>query len=302
MCLCHLPFVMVCRSKHRAFCFTLNNYTDVQIDDFKDFVCQYLVFGKEVGAQGTPHLQGYICFKHPRSFEAVRRQLAPAHVEVAQGSAESNYVYCTKAGDFWEKGVKPASMMPARDRELVGKDAVAAKNKLYMETDLLDLVVAGDLHIGQLPTIKRARMILAAEGKPYHHPGLRGCWYHGPPGTGKSRFAHETYPDAYLKQQNKWFDGYAGEETIVLDDLDTDALGHHLKIWMDRYPCSAETKNGMTQLRHHRFIVTSNYTIEDLFKDKPVMAAAIRRRCDVVHFGEHGFNPHIFDRIEMPEQ
>jgi hypothetical protein len=30
-------------------------------------------------------------------------------------------------------------------------------------------------------------------------------------------------------------------------------------------------------------IITSNYAIEDLFKD-PIMAAAIRRRCKVTHF------------------
>jgi hypothetical protein len=79
------------------------------------------------------------------------------------------------------------------------------------------------------------------------------------------------------------FDGYEGEETIILDDLDSDCLGHYLKIWMDKWSCKGETKGGTIHLQHHRFIVTSNYKIEDLIKD-PVMAEAIRKRCEVKHF------------------
>jgi hypothetical protein len=40
---------------------------------------------------------------------------------------------------------------------------------------------------------------------------VRGIWYWGAPGTGKSREARAKYPDAYLKAQNKWWDGYTGQ-------------------------------------------------------------------------------------------
>lgn len=67
--------------------------------------------------------------------------------------------------------------------------------------------------------------------------------------------------------------------------MDSDCLAHHLKIWTDRYTCDGEVKGGTIPLLHTKFIVTSNYSIEELIKD-PVMAAAIRRRFKVTHFNE----------------
>lgn len=54
----------------------------------------------------------------------------------------------------------------------------------------------------------------------------------------------------------------------MLDDLDSlggDKLGHYLKRWADKWKCKAECKGGTVQLKHHWFVVTSNYSIDDIF-------------------------------------
>lgn len=54
----------------RNYVFTLNNYTDLEIEALSQIECRFLGYGKEVGESLTPHLQGLICFQHKKSFEA----------------------------------------------------------------------------------------------------------------------------------------------------------------------------------------------------------------------------------------
>lgn len=68
-----------------------------------------------------------------------------------------------------------------------------------------------------------------------------------------------------------------------MDDLDSDTLGHYLKIWLDKYPKTGEVKFGTIPLNYKTFIVTSNYSIEELFANNEKMIEPIRRRCRVEH-------------------
>lgn len=103
-------------SRSRGFCFTVNNYTEENVAALKKFVdngkCRYIIFGKEVGEKrGTPHLQGYIHFKHGKTLTAAQKTIKAESIKcamfVARGSVEQNNTYCSKSGDVFTAGEKP---------------------------------------------------------------------------------------------------------------------------------------------------------------------------------------------------
>jgi len=237
--------------------------------------CVYLCYGEETApSTGTPHLQGYVVFKSQKRLSGVNK-LFQAHWDVAKGTTEQNYLYCSKDGKFIEYGTKPKS--PAA----VG----SAKHEKWLDV------------------IRSAKEGTAEEEYPgefirYHstllklyEPDLKildsysGLWYCGPPGTGKSKTARAMYPDLYDKLLNKWWDGYKDEETVLIDDIDTTHtnMGLFLKRYADHYPFRAEYKGGSKMIRPKTIIVTSNYTIDEIFLDSE-MAAAIHRRYKTTHF------------------
>lgn len=70
-----------------------------------------------------------------------------------------------------------------------------------------------------------------------------------------------------------------------MDDIGKDhkVLGQQLKIWTDRYGCVLETKGGAVADEYDWFVVTSQYSIEDIWQDDPETIAALKRRFKVIH-------------------
>ncbi len=95
----------------RAWVFTLNAWTATEAIALKSrlegFPARYYVFGREVGSEGTPHLQGYVNFAVQVSFKKMKELIPRAHFERAKGTAQQNRVYCTKDLDFDEFGEIP---------------------------------------------------------------------------------------------------------------------------------------------------------------------------------------------------
>lgn len=267
----------------KRWVFTLNNYTDNDEVAVQAIECLYLVYGREVSSTFTPHLQGFVTFKTMQRLSGVKKLLPTAHWETARGSSCQASDYCKKDGNFFEKGKTPYQGKRTDLDEVCEKIKNGDSIRSVAESHPSTFV---KFHRG----IKELALTLC---NPYNHDDVRGLWLVGNPGTGKSRYARSQFPGAYLKPQSKWFDGYNGEDAIILDDLDKGGicLGHHLKIWADRYACTGETKGGTVHLQHKTLVITSNYSIDELWADDEQMMEAIHRRFKVIRFGDHDFNP-----------
>lgn len=92
----------------KYWCFTLNNYTPADVDRLSTPIpgIEYLIFGKEVGASGTPHLQGTVCFQSRKRLPQVIASLGQCHCTVTRSLSQS-IEYCKKEGDWTSWGTMP---------------------------------------------------------------------------------------------------------------------------------------------------------------------------------------------------
>lgn len=94
----------------RGYTMTVNNYKIEELENIKrelhsNTVESYII-GKEVGSNGTPHLQIYVYFKNAKSFNSVKVMFPRAHIEKAKGNKEQNFNYCSKDGAYEEHNMK----------------------------------------------------------------------------------------------------------------------------------------------------------------------------------------------------
>jgi len=261
-------------SQSMRWCFTVNNYGDADVATIRAWDTRYVVFGYEIAPiTGTPHLQGFAVFKKNFRLAGVRKLGVNAHWEVARGSNEQASKYCKgesegkEVNEFVELGELPPARGESEKERWAGARAAAESGDLSEVPD--------DIYVRYYRTLKEIGK--DHMNKPDDLEEVCGLWLYGPPGTGKSHLARADHPEAYLKMQNKWWDGYQGEQYVILDDFDSKELGHLLKIWVDKYSFLAETKGGAIHIRPKKFIITSNYHPSELWEDKAMLGAVLRR-------------------------
>ena len=262
----------------RGWCWTINNpqqIDDDHIDQLKSRV-QYFTYGKETGETGTYHYQGYLYFKHPQRFITIKSILGRAHIEPQKGSIDQAIEYCQKDGDWIEWGDRPEENRQNQKLQwstIITKAENGELNWIKENHPRTYMIYKEKL----MSLCKPSTMILS---------NLENEWWYGPTGTGKSSKIWQDHPEHYKKKINKWWDGYYQQDVVVIEEWDPSHsfMIHHLKIWSDRYPFSAEIKNGNLQgIRPKKIIITSNFTMEQCFPNTQDLEP-LKRRFKAIHF------------------
>lgn len=271
----------------RRWVFTFNNHPPnwrnllAQLVACQDLKIKYLVCEEEQGAQGTPHLQGYLRADKQIYYNTLRSKLK-CYWAVAEGSEEQNIRYCTKEnGPKFEAGTPQTQAAKAlRDRD---------QRVLDMQRDVVQL--PWDQFEAKYPWEATYRGGIWLKWRFEHMPQQtrydgdlkdKNVWVWGPPGTGKSRWAFGQSERCYVHCPNKWWDGWhlKDYDTVIIDDWPNDRpmSAQYIKQWADRYQFTAEVKGSSVTIcpGSYRLIITSNYPPEECFG--AVDAAAVRRR------------------------
>lgn len=256
-------------STRTCWCFTLNNYTAQEEQELMQLECKYIIFGREIGSEGTKHLQGYIRFTKRMSLRQLKQILGNrVHLEIRRGTEQQAAEYCKKDGDFFEKG-EPSQQGKRTDILTLKRKIASGKTFRELRDD-----------------IKSYQHLKFAECWYRHFEPKRMCvakpiirWYWGPTGSGKTRAAIEEMPECWMSSKDlRWWDGYDGHEHILIDDFrESFCTFEYLLRVLDRYPMRVECKGSSRQLKATMIIITSSFHPSMVYGSKDDVKQLLRR-------------------------
>lgn len=259
----------------RNWCFTINNWKPEELKALEEWdAATYLVVGKEVGENKTPHLQGYVEFGNSMRFQTFHNKFPRAHLEKRRGTAQQAADYCKKAGDFIERG--KMSKQGSRSDIYDMTDAIKAGKRTAEIADL-DPVTFVKFHKG-LEAFRNAHMKDRTE-KPYVE------WRYGLTGTGKTFRVVEQHgaENVFIKDGTQWWDGYSQQQVILMDDMDAaDWKKNHFRDFLrllDRYPYKGQVKGSYVKINSPYLYITCEHPPQHYWANNELAQVLRRLNC-----------------------
>ena len=257
---------------------TINNYTEEELKFAHEWKCDYMIIADEVGEEcETPHLHLYFEMKNQQRFSTLKKKFPRANIQPAKGNALQNLKYLSKQNLIYESGA------PKKKGERT--DLAKAKSILKDTGKMSEVVIEATSY----QSVRMCECILKYhEAKRKWKPEVR--WYYGETGSGKSRTAYEeSGDDVYTAGKTiKWWEGYDGNENIIIDDFRKDfCCFHELLKLLDRYPYRVECKGGSRQLLSKQIIITSAYHPKHIYGGREDIKQLLRRIDKIKLFGKN---------------
>jgi len=291
---------MTCRN----WCFTINNpeTCPLNIPDLAEQHISVLLYQLESGLQHTDHIQGYVEFTQPVRMSHLKKLFPTGHFEKRRGTRLQAVEYVTKEdtrkeGPFIQHhaGLSVEGYLETVKTGGGGKPLDVIKGLL--DDGCGEEQIADEQFATWVRHYKAFREYKLLKTKPRSN-FLKLVVVVGPTGTGKSKFAMDQYPGAYWKQRSNWWDGYAGQQVVVLDEyygwLPFDLL---LRL-CDRYPLLLELKGGQVQCVATTVVITSNLSPADWYQ-KGYKPALYRRISTILYMPELGKTQHFKNMNEF---
>lgn len=221
--------------------------------------CQYCIYQIEKCPEThRVHAQGYLQLLNAKSLQALKKAFsAEDHFEKRLGSHKEAKAYCSKNDSRLRE---PQEHGQGKDDQGVRVDLADVRDLILQGANartVLDSCFGAFVkyHTG----IEKAIRLMTPSRT--EHTFLQIIW--GESGSGKSFYAAATSPASiyWLSRPNGsrvWWDGYEGQETVVIDEFKGWLPHGFLCCLADRNPCMVETKGGSTQFRSRRLILLSN--------------------------------------------
>lgn len=222
---------------NREWCFTINNWTETDYNQAVEMKndARYLIFAKEIGEQGTPHLQGYVYFDNAKSLKRMKKYLPRANLSerYVDSTAENCAKYCKKGEQphaEWvalkDKGQnygKNADFEEYGQIKQQGKrvDLIEIKNEIVAGRDVEDIMMeTPEIYHQYGRTLDKIQDVVLR--RKTRTQFTKGIWIHGASGNGKSELVFKNYSHTHSyvwKKDKEWQDGYKQQPLVIIDEF-----------------------------------------------------------------------------------
>lgn len=280
-------------ARYTDFLFTI--FKDVELDfKFEHPNIRYYTYQWETcPTSRRTHMQGYMQLHKQWRLNKIKTEILndnSAHIEKRFGSVEQCITYCNKDETRLLDGVTygiPSKQGKRNDINKFAEDIGKYKDLEMVEKYPNELAK----YIRFYDKVKEWK----SKEKAMKFRKLEVFLYWGEPGTGKTRAVYdaENYDDVYPLSTNGkdklWFNGYEGNDVLLLDDFYGNCGISFLLRLLDGYPLMLETKGGVVWANYTKVYITSNVHYEFWYKKMfdlhPVIKSALIRRFTLVkHF------------------
>lgn len=250
----------------KTWVFTIFKYTDETKQLLRDLCANVVVFGEEIcPTTNEPHLQTYITFTRAYRFSQLVKLFPKWNFEKAK---VEDWNYCLKDMKY---------------------EKIDRRKEKGTRTDLIEIK---DL-------AKQGRFSDIMENFPSqwlrYEKGIRGMHdvkninlekrnfvtevivYWGKAGSGKTRRVYEESPNVInLQYDGKYFDGYQGEDEVLLDDFQDTMMPRKLFLNItDRIPMNVRILGSWVNWRPKKIFITSNFDPNEWYEEND--EAVLRR-------------------------
>lgn len=263
-------------ARTKYWCFTSYVGQDVLPSELTPEL-SYLTYQREICPEtGREHWQGYLELTSRQRLQGAKRVLRDpaAHLEPRKGTATQASEYAQKE-DTRKEGTSPVEV-GHRSSVTQGQRTDLLAVKALLDKGATEAEIA-DEEFSTWAKYYRAIERYKRIQQPVRNFKTDLYVLAGETGVGKSRMCSEVYPDAYWKPRGNWWDGYDGQEVVIIDDFYGWLPWDLLLRLTDRYPLTVETKGGSVNFVAKTVVITSNQDYSQWYKEA-IDKAPLERR------------------------